>query len=291
MKYVVGLSPDRGGREALALGITLARACGGSLLVCTVIPELWETPSAARIDAEYGAFLRQKARRALARAKAKVPGDIAAEFSTVAAPSAREGLLKAAAGADCLVLGSAIQARLGRFAQGSVTNSLLHSADLPVAVAPRGYKDKGSARLGRLSIAYSGTARATSVPARAAVLAQAFDIPMRLVTVVVRDKQMYPSGAGYDAENIVANTLREQASAAQEALIAEWRRPIPLTGVIADGKSWKAALDALDWAETELLVVGSSELGALMRVFVGSNSTKILQNAPVPCLVLPRLEG
>jgi len=289
VKYVVGLSPDRGGREALALGVTLARACGGTLRVCTVIPELWETPSAARIDAEYGAFLRQKAKRALARAKAKVPADVAAEFTTVAAPTAGDGLLRAAEGTDCLVLGSARQARPGRFAQGSVTSSLLHSAHLPLAVAPRGYAGAKTHALGRLNVAYSGSD--SGLAERAADLAAMFGVPLRLVTVVVRDKQMYPSGAGYDAENIVANTLREQAEQAQAGAIAAWTRPVPLTGVVADGKSWKAALGALDWGDAELLVVGSSKLGALMRVFLGSNSTKILQNAPVPCLVLPRLEG
>lgn len=271
----------------------LARSSRGSLVVCTVTPETWEPPSAARIDAEYGAFLRQNANKALAKAKARMPADLEADFVALAAPSAREGLLRVAndTGADGLVLGSARQARLGHFAQGHVTGGLLHSAHLPVAVAPRGYTGADSARIRRLSIAVSGASTSAGLVDHGAELAQDIGVPLRLVTVVVRDKQMYPSGAGYDAENIVANTMREQAKQAQAELMKQWRHPVAVTSAIADGKSWKAALNGLDWMDAELLIVGSSNLGLLLRVFVSLNSAQILHNAPVPCLVLPRLDG
>jgi nucleotide-binding universal stress UspA family protein len=35
-------------------------------------------------------------------------------------------------------------------------------------------------------------------------------------------------------------------------------------------------------------VVGSSRLGPVARVFLGSNSTKIIRSSPVPILVIPR---
>jgi nucleotide-binding universal stress UspA family protein len=37
-----------------------------------------------------------------------------------------------------------------------------------------------------------------------------------------------------------------------------------------------------------VLVVGSSRLGPVARVFLGSNSTKIIRSSPVPVLVIPR---
>jgi len=80
MKYLVGFSPDQGGREALALAAVLARSTGGSLVVCTIIPETWGHPPPARVDAEYASFLNQNAEKALAKARATLPGDIAAEF-------------------------------------------------------------------------------------------------------------------------------------------------------------------------------------------------------------------
>jgi nucleotide-binding universal stress UspA family protein len=104
----------------------------------------------------------------------------------------------------------------------------------------------------------------------------------------VRDKQMYPTGAGYKAENLVANQLRLQAEAAQTEARADWLSPVKATTAIGDGKTWKAAMDSLPWQDQELMVVGSSGLGPLLRVFLGSNSGKIVRNASVPCVVLPR---
>ena len=72
MKCLVGFSADQGGREALALGILLARAGAGSLTVCTIVPETWGHPSMARVDAEYAAFLQQYAGKALTKARAQV---------------------------------------------------------------------------------------------------------------------------------------------------------------------------------------------------------------------------
>ena len=112
-------------------------------------------------------------------------------------------------------------------------------------------------------------------------------MPLRLVTFVVRDKQMYPTGAGYDAEQFVSNVLREQARDAQTTLLAGQDG---LSAEIADGPTWKAAFESLDWQDGEVLVLGSSKLGPLLRVFLGSNARKIVHNSPMPCLILPRGE-
>ena len=37
-----------------------------------------------------------------------------------------------------------------------------------------------------------------------------------------------------------------------------------------------------------MLVVGSSRLGPVARVFLGSNSTKIMRSSPVPVVVITR---
>ncbi len=290
MKYVVGFSPDQGGREALALASVLVRSSGGSLVVCTVIPETWGHPSMARVDAEYADFLNNHAKKALDKAKSALGKGLQAEFISRAAPSAREGLAQTASdvGADCLVLGSARIAPLGRFAEGNATCDLLRSAHLPVAVAPRGYAPSPQGKVKRLTCAFSGAIDSLTTAHRAAELGQVFKVPLRLATFVVRDKQMYPTGAGYQAENLVSNQLRQQAEAAQAAAVAEWQSPTKVSTAIGDGKTWKAAMDSLPWQDQELVVVGSSGLGPLLRVFLGSNSGKIVRNAPVPCLLLPR---
>lgn len=292
MKFLVGYSPDQSGQEALALAQALARSTNGSLIAATVIPPTVDHPSYARVDAEYGAFLRQHAAKALAKARSLVADDISAEFLSREAPSTSEGLLNTAAdlSADCIVLGSARAAPFGRFAEGNVTTDVLHSAELPVAVAPRGYAVDRRTTVKRLTCAISGASTSSQLAERAGDICQTFGVPLRLATFVVRDKQMYPTGAGYDAEDLVYTQFRRQADEAQSAIIEKWGHSVEISGEVGDGKTWKAALDSLLWANTELLVVGSSGLGLLMRVFVGSNSGKIVRNSPVPCLVLPRHE-
>ena len=112
---------------------------------------------------------------------------------------------------------------------------------------------------------------------------------LRLATIIVRDKQMFPTGAGYDAENLVSNQYRRQAEAVHAAIGKDWGRKAALTNAFGDGPTWKAALDRLGWENAELLVIGSSSLGPILQVFLGSNSGKIARNAPVPCVVMPRV--
>jgi nucleotide-binding universal stress UspA family protein len=57
---------------------------------------------------------------------------------------------------------------------------------------------------------------------------------------------------------------------------------------IVEGRDWEDALDALPWEEGEVLLVGSSRLGPVARVFLGSNASKFVRSSPVPVLVVPR---
>jgi len=290
MKYLVGYSADQGGREALALGILLARNSGGSLVVCTILPETWGHPSMARVDAEYANFLDQHAKKTLDKARALVGKRVPAEFVSRAAPSAREGLFSTAedVAADCIVLGSARAAAIGRFLEGSVTSSVLHSAPLPVALAPRGYAPGPRTRLRRITCAISATPESARTARGAHELCARLQVPLRLLTFVVRDQQMYPTGVGYQAENMVANQWRAQATAGQKKIIAALPSKPPVTGAIADGKTWKAAFGSVPWKDGEVVAIGSSSLGPIMRVFLGSNAAKIVHTASVPCIVMPR---
>jgi nucleotide-binding universal stress UspA family protein len=290
MRYLIGYTADQGGREALALGIHLARSSGGSIVVATILPETWGHPSMARVDAEYATFLDQHARKSLDKARTIVGKQVPAEFVARSAPSAREGLFAMASdiSADCIVLGSARGSPSGRFLAGSVTSSVLHSAPLPVALAPRGYAPDPKARLCRITCAFSAGPDAASTVRNAAALCGRYKVPLRLVTFVVRDQQMYPTGVGYKAENMVSNQWRTQATAAQKKMIAELAIKPNATGAIADGKTWKAAFASLPWKDAEAIAIGSSALGPLLRVFLGSNASKIINNAPVPCIILPR---
>ena len=54
------------------------------------------------------------------------------------------------------------------------------------------------------------------------------------------------------------------------------------------GESWEEALEDVEWEDGEVLVVGSSSIGPLARVFLGSRASQIVRHSPVPVIVVPR---
>jgi nucleotide-binding universal stress UspA family protein len=290
MNYLVGLTADRGGRDALALGRMLARTGDVTLTVCIVLPEVWGHPSLARVDAEYASFLASYAEDTIAEAREFVGDGVRAEYVTTSARTATEGLMTTATqtDADLIVLGSARHGPFGRFAVGSVTNEMLHTAPVPVTLTPRGYSPSSEARLRRITCAFAGSTRSRTPFDAAVQLSRRHGLPLRLTTLVVRDRQMYPSQVGYSAERLVAEQWRAQAEEAQNSALAMLPEDVAVEAGVVSGRNWEEALDSLPWEEGELLVVGSSRLGPVRRVFLGSNSTKIVRSSPVPVVVIPR---
>jgi nucleotide-binding universal stress UspA family protein len=289
MNYLVALTA-LGGRDALSLGRMLVRTGDVTLTVCVVVPQTWDYPSLARVDAEYAAFLNQYAEDAIAEASEFLDDTVRAEYTSTSASSATEGLITTAteAGADLIALGSARHGPLGRFTVGGIANEMLHVSPVPVALAPRGYRPPSDARLRRITCAFSGSTQSQSAFDAAVQLSRRHGVPLRLTTLVVRDRQMYPSQVGYDAERLVAEQWRSQAEEAQEKALAMLPDDVVVEAGVVSGRDWEDALDSLPWEEGEVLVVGSSRLGPVARVFLGSNSAKIIRSSPVPVLVIPR---
>lgn len=144
MSIVVGYGPEARGNGALDLARMLADSSGQPLAVCCVIPERWEPVSVARsTDAEFERHLGGLAGRALERAQQALAAcSVEVSFEVVTARSAPAGLLEAVErhGAALLVVGSSADGAWGHIALGSVTDRLLHSSPVPVAVAPRGHR-------------------------------------------------------------------------------------------------------------------------------------------------------
>jgi nucleotide-binding universal stress UspA family protein len=151
---------------------------------------------------------------------------------------------------------------------------------VPVVLAPRGYSPSSDARLRRVTCAFAGSTRSRTAFDAAVQLSRRHDVPLRLTTLVVRDRQMYPSQVGYDAERLVAEQWRAQAEEAQNRALATLPEDVPVEAGVVSGRNWEEALDSLPWEEGEVLVV--------KRVFLGSSSTKIVRSSPIPVVVIPR---
>jgi nucleotide-binding universal stress UspA family protein len=194
---------------------------------------------------------------------------------------------------DLLVLGSSTDGRVGQIIVGSTATPLLHSSEVPIAIAPRGYRAAKGSALGRLTCSFAATEESADLLIATAQLSATLGCPLRIVTFGVRGRTMYPPEVGLHAEDQVLAQWREQVQTAQEAALARLNdldllpRGTMATTSIATGGSWGEAMDEVEWEAGEVLVIGSSRVGHLARVFLGSAAIKIVRYSPVPVVVVP----
>ena len=291
MTMVVGFAPDGRGRAVLHLAAMLARSAGDELVVCAVVPLPWP-PSPARVDAEYRAHLDATANAALEQARARLPSDVPATYVVHHARSAPAGLLEVAERHDAglIVGGSSAAGGAGQVSLGSGTSRLLHSSPVPVALAPRGFRARRDARVERVTAAYGGGGDDLVVAAGA--VAGRVGAALRLASFAVGPRPPDTSGVGTSPEHAMieqwTEEVRQAARGALEQVGDLPAAPAELEAVIGYGETWDEALEDVEWDDGDVLVVGSSSIGPLARVFLGSRAAKIVRHTPVPVVVVPR---
>ncbi len=292
MSVVVGYIPHKGGRGALDLGLQLAHALGESLVVVTVVPRQWSTPSMARVDAEYADYARQVGAEAETRAREYLEDpsvDVAFEFRAVTGRSVSSALIETVESLDAslLVLGSSAEGEDGRIVVGSTADKLLHSSPVPLALSPRGYRSTAADGVARVTCAFSDSESSVEVVSRVLELGARFRVPVRVASFGVRGKTMYPPEIGFSAEDSVLDSWSAQAADAQAQLERDGVITADVPRVIATGSGWSESVASIAWEPTELLALGSSTVGPLARVFLGSRATKLVRHSPVPVVVIP----
>ncbi len=291
MTVVVGYRAGQVGLSGLHLGVRVARTLGTSLTVATIVPRPWLTPSLARVDAEYEEWaddLAADSAQEAARFLRDVADGVEVTYVHREHRSVSWGLIEIVEEtyADILVLGSLPSGVRGQVVIGSTAEWLLHASSVPVAICPREYRSH-TGKLTRITCAYSATPDSIDVVRRCYEFGERFGVPMRVITLAVRGKTMYPPEVGLDVEDEI---LRAWASQAREIL-----EDLKTQGIVGEdvalqvvtGGSWKDALDKTDWEEGEILALGTRPRGDISRVFLGSRSGKIIRESPVPVLVLP----
>jgi nucleotide-binding universal stress UspA family protein len=293
MTMIVGYASDERGTAALHLAAMLARSAGDDLIVATVVPAPW-IPGMARVDAEYRAYLAQEAQLALERAKSFIPADISATYLRHSARSAPAGLLELADQHDArlIVLGSSSTGAFGHITFGSVTDRLLHSSHVSLALATRGFRCPADRTVARVTAAYGGSESAEDLVLASAQLSADVGAGLRIATFAVWHRPAYTTQLGTDSEDLVMQEWQAELEKTVRATLDQVRglrrTPRTVETVIGAGVSWPEAIDEVGWESGDVLVVGSSELGPVARVFLGSRATKIVRHSPVPVLVIPR---
>ncbi|GAA2181141.1 universal stress protein [Leucobacter tardus] len=293
MSIVVGVAPGHSASAPVHLGVLLARSYRQELVVVSICASTWP-PRIGRRDAAVQEALVAGADAVLDEARALVPADLTATYETRTASSARRGLLDAAAahGAVRLVVGAAGVAVEGVIAVGSVSTGLLQSADVPVAIAPHGFTAGPKDRLERVTAAYSGSETSAELVLGAAAVAADAGADFRVASFATRPQAVTEAAIGFTVEEDVIDEWAEVIRAHTEEILADIaefaERPRSVDVVVGAGDTWADAISAVGWRAAEVLLVGSSSLGPLARISLGSHAMKIVRHAPVPVVLVPR---
>lgn len=285
MTIVVGYLAGKSGTAPLHLAVAAARTSGTPLVVVTVVPKPWTTPSPARIDAEYAAWADQLAADSAKEAQrylATLGDGLAISYHSHAHRSVSGGLVEVVEELDAglLVLGSSSAGQLGQVVIGSTADRLLHSSPAPVAIAPRGYRGARGRGFARFTCGYPGTPESVHVVKRVAANALRFGVPLRVITFAVRGRTMYPPEVGLHAEDSILAAWEEHSRNALNQLKIDGIVSEATELQVVSGNGWDQALDAADWIDGEVLALGTSPRADIARVFLGSRGQRSCATAP-----------
>lgn len=275
MRYVLGYAPNRGGRDALNLGIAMARSLDVALDVAYVVKVEDGFSSALKGTGNYAQLVEAQAKRWLTEAAGLIPDDVEATFHMRRATSSATGLLELAAAVDAgaILVGGAKTSTWRRHGIGSVNNALLHRSPVPVILAPRDADPQ--VRVDQIDVAISPEEDAMGLIEEAISTGNRTGLPTRLVTLVDESKDE-PRGARATVEDLVRRSPIQPED------------PARLSVDVGVGRSIPEAVEAVHWGTGSILMAGSSKLAETGRLFLSSTTTKILTELPIPIVVVPR---
>jgi nucleotide-binding universal stress UspA family protein len=291
MTIIAGFSSSRLGSAPLNLAARLARTTGEKIIAAVVV-ERALLAGADPVEDEYQGYLASQANASLERVVDQVRGELDISVIVHHSTSIPNGLMELVGqhSADVVVVGSSSSGLLGRVTLGSVTERLVHTSKVPVALAPRGYP-LSPVRIQRLTAAYGGAADAVGLIATSAELAEHWKARLRIASFTVSPFGMFGGLIERSAEELVVQQwARKTMDAAVHQLNdARSRISIPdVDVVIGTGTDWREAVDNIAWEDGDMLLIGSGAAGPMSQVFLGTAASKILRHAPVPTMIVPR---
>jgi nucleotide-binding universal stress UspA family protein len=291
MTIIAGFSSSRQGVAPLNLATQLARTSGEKIIAAVVVER--RLPAGVDpLEDEYRGYVAAQATASLERVVAQVSGDFDISVVTHHATSVPNGLMELVAehSADLVVVGSSSSGLLGRIALGTVTERLVYTSKVPVAIAPRGYPSS-PAPVRRLTAAYRDGADAAELIATSAELAKQWGARLRIASFTVRPFTMFGGSIERSAEELVVQQWARRTTDAVIKQLDDVRTTVAVPDVdvvIGTGNEWREAVDDIAWEPGDVLLLGSGAAGPLAQVFLGTAASKILRHAPVPVMIVPR---
>jgi nucleotide-binding universal stress UspA family protein len=280
MSIVAGYDGRSEGRDAVALAAVLARALGEPVEVACVYltGEAVLGVTVAELEAE--------ARRLAAEGAAALPEDVQGEGLAVAAGSPAHGLhdLAEARQPAAVVVGSSHRGAIGHVLAGNVASRLLSASPCPVAVAPRGFADRGQEPLQVIGVGFDDSAESWNALQRAAAIGVEGGAKLRLIHAL--EPRIAPALDPADSE-LLTRELHVKREHALGRAAASVSKELHAETKLALGDPVRMLMHEAD-AGLDLLVLGSRGYGPVRRVLLGSVSTELVRSAPCPVLVVPR---
>ena len=284
---VVGVDGTERSRDALALAARLAEP-GQRVLLTHVHP--YGRLSNLLSDSEYERLVGEVVNSTSVIVQETLATTSQRELRLVSNSSPAAGVQAIAeeTGASIIVVGCSHRSGIGRVLAGSVTESVLVGAPVPVAVAPRGYSgaDRG---LGTIGCGFDGSPESRVALTWAADLAR--QRGAQLLVLAVHTPLAF--GGVSTAGPFVYQSANDSSRAALDEQLHETVAALgdggDVSGRVLEGDSAGELTEAS--GELDLLVLGSRGYGPIRTVLLGSVSRALVRSAACPVVVLPRGAG
>lgn len=291
-RILVGYDASEESEDALALAGALASAAGSRLVVTRVFEfgPFWAFGAGGLAPAPVE-VVREFEQAGIAGLES-VAERIGAESQWVISDSAAHGLhaLAERGEVDLIVVGSSHRGPTGQIFPGSVGFRLLHGSPCPIAVAPRGTRDRPESRPGTIAVGYDGRDEARLALHGACDLARQIGASVHVVAVAEPSPAAYGTADGLSESYVALGQQREEMMRTSlDAAVADTPDDLAVEGELLRGDPVEALLEAA--AGADLIVIGSRGYGPIRGVLLGSVSMDVLRSASCPVITFPRGAG
>jgi nucleotide-binding universal stress UspA family protein len=276
--FIAAYDGSAASRAAVQLAVELAAAQDAEVLAAHVHPRL--PPVGLRgsvFDKQIQQDLHDQGRAVIEGLD--VPG-VARRALLAGSPAQALHDLAEEEHASLVVVGATHLGHIGRLTPGSVASNLLHGAPCPVLVVPSDHEPRP---IRTVAVAYDEGIQAKAALEHAAQLARRFDARLEIISGYEHELFAGPAMvAAADLEELMRDDVAKRVQAGAEAIT-----DIPVDTRVVTGPIPSALADAAEGAD--LLVTGSRGYGPRHSVLVGGVSRYLVDNAPCPVLVVPRV--
>lgn len=288
--------------RAARMAAVISRSLGSELHVVRIepIPSIYAASESEVLDPELQHKLRESAeidaREKLDEEMEKIKemdGEVSGVHARFGRPDAEIVSLAEELGADLIVVGSRGRGPLKRALMGSVSNSVVRHAPVPVLVVRDDRREEAGQPLpGTVLLALDGSDEARAAARAAVEISNATNSKLRVLTIL-EDVPLTPYAPypGPEAWEVSDDVLRERKENARAFLMGEVERIEAEGGAVEEahlavGVPAKEIVRAGDELGAGLIVVGSRGLGAVGRTLMGSVSDSVVRHAHSPVLVV-----